>query len=183
MTVTVSLRRSSFPQKAGFLGTPINFLHRNLLEILLIFSPSEFWRSRFLSDRGKTTANPDGFARILTMGRRKYARQNHGSDIYSHLNNNKERVRQDPLFTITYLTVGYFSTSTHYCQVNGHQIYVRKPVRFFAKWIFFKKVLTKPVLLAIIQLSYLIGRLKQTTEGDRMYPTGFRCRSLMPETD
>ncbi len=37
-----------------------------------------------MSDRGKTTANPDGFARILTMGRRKYARQNHGSDIYSH---------------------------------------------------------------------------------------------------
>ena len=37
-----------------------------------------------MSDRGKTTANPDGFARILTMDRRKYARQNHGSDIYSH---------------------------------------------------------------------------------------------------
>ncbi len=37
-----------------------------------------------MSDRGKTTANPDGFARILTMGRRKYARQNHGSDTYSH---------------------------------------------------------------------------------------------------
>ena len=55
-----------------------------MLEILLIFSLLEFCRSRFLSDRGKTTANPDGFARILTMGRRKYARQNHGSDIYSH---------------------------------------------------------------------------------------------------
>ena len=62
----------------------LHFLHRNLLEILLIFSPSEFWRSRFLSDRGKTTANPDGFARILTMGRRKYARQNHGSDYFCH---------------------------------------------------------------------------------------------------
>ena len=37
-----------------------------------------------MSDRGKTTANPDGFARILTMGRRKYARQNHGSDYCSH---------------------------------------------------------------------------------------------------
>ena len=51
-------------------------MHRILLEILHIFSPSEFCRSRFLSDRGKTTANPDGFARILTKSGRKYARQN-----------------------------------------------------------------------------------------------------------
>ena len=50
--------------------------HRNLLEILSIFSPAEFCRSRFSSDRGKTTANPDGFARISTKSGRKYARQN-----------------------------------------------------------------------------------------------------------
>ena len=54
----------------------LHFLHRILLEILHIFSPSEFCRSRFSSDRGKTTANPDGFARILTKSGRKYARQN-----------------------------------------------------------------------------------------------------------
>jgi len=29
-----------------------------------------------LSDRGKSAANPDGFASILTMGRRKYDRLN-----------------------------------------------------------------------------------------------------------
>ena len=54
----------------------LRFLHQILLEFLLIFSPFEFCRSRFSSDRGKTTANPAGLARILTMSGRKNARQN-----------------------------------------------------------------------------------------------------------
>ena len=44
--------------------------------LLLIESPKEFSRGRFLSDRGISTANPDGFASIITMGRRKYDRLN-----------------------------------------------------------------------------------------------------------
>ncbi len=62
----------------------LRFPHRNLHKILFVFSPSEFCRSRFLSDRGKTAENPDGFTRILTKDRRKHARQNHGSDYCSH---------------------------------------------------------------------------------------------------
>ena len=45
-----------------------------------------------MSDRGKTAANPDGFARILTMGRRKYACQNHGSDYSCHPNQKKKHL-------------------------------------------------------------------------------------------
>ena len=81
----------------------LHFLHRYLLEILLFFSPKEFCRSRFLSDRGKTTGNPDGFTRILTKSGQKSARQNRVR-IYSRLLNTKFLLN-----ALTNLLAGYFA--------------------------------------------------------------------------
>ncbi len=46
-----------------------------------VFSSKKFCRSGFLSDLGKSGVSPFRFTSILTTGRRKYARQNHGSNL------------------------------------------------------------------------------------------------------
>ena len=75
-TLQIALFRQNSAYQSWQAPACLHFLHRIFLEIFHISSPSEFCRSRFLSDRGKTATNPAGFARILTKSRRKSARQN-----------------------------------------------------------------------------------------------------------